>query len=215
MVRYCSDWKPDDGPRISRNSMYSDGVSVSSTDHISVSWRRMFLQREKIFWHSPESVGTQVRDRRLELVDHQLHPQLGDLVLDDEQQLVVVRRVGQALLRRQQRVQLQVARNSSSARTGRCGCPIPVRARSCRPSFQDSCWPAMAPALGPKGYRIGAVTRLKYRSSRIAAQSLPPARGAMAGQQRRGYLWTSTQAAARPGRSRSHCWDWPERPTPR
>ena len=56
-----------------------------------------------------ELVALQVRDRRAQFVDHQLHPQLGRLVLDDEQHFVVVRRVRQRLLRRQQRVQLQVA----------------------------------------------------------------------------------------------------------
>ena len=41
-----------------------------------------------------------VRDRGAELVDHELHPQLRRLVLDDEQHLVVVRRA--RLLRREQ-----------------------------------------------------------------------------------------------------------------
>src|SRR3546814_10909728 len=44
-VRYCSDWNPDEGPRMSRNSMYSEGVSVSSTDHCAVSWSSTRLQR--------------------------------------------------------------------------------------------------------------------------------------------------------------------------
>ena len=47
-------------------------------------------------------------------MDHQLHPQLGRLVLDDEQHLVVPRRrvraARQRLLRRQQPVEAQVAR---------------------------------------------------------------------------------------------------------
>jgi hypothetical protein len=42
-------------------------------------------------------------------VDEQLHPQLRDLVLDDEEEFVVVRRIGQRLLRRQEAVQLEVA----------------------------------------------------------------------------------------------------------
>ena len=47
--------------------------------------------------------------RRLELVDHELHPELGNLMLDDEQHLVVTRR-GAAdcrhrLLRRQQPIE--------------------------------------------------------------------------------------------------------------
>jgi hypothetical protein len=54
-----------------------------------------------------------VRDRRAQLVDHQLHPQLGDLMLDDEEHLVVPRRLAgrarQRLLRVEQPVEAQVA----------------------------------------------------------------------------------------------------------
>jgi hypothetical protein len=49
-----------------------------------------------------------MRDRSLELVHDQLHPQLGDLVLDDEQDFVVVRRA--RLLRGEQQVEPQVVR---------------------------------------------------------------------------------------------------------
>jgi hypothetical protein len=58
--------------------------------------------------HRAQVVALQVADRRAQLVDHQLHPQLGDLVLDDEQHLVVVR-PAHRLLRLQQAVQPQVA----------------------------------------------------------------------------------------------------------
>ncbi len=51
MVRYCSDWKPDDGPSRSRKPMYSEGVSVSSTDHCSVSWRITCLARASTLRH--------------------------------------------------------------------------------------------------------------------------------------------------------------------
>jgi hypothetical protein len=54
-----------------------------------------------------ELVAPDMRDRRAELVDHQLHPQLGGLVLDDEQHLVVVRRA--RLLRGEQAVEPEVA----------------------------------------------------------------------------------------------------------
>ena len=54
-MRYCSDWKPDEGPSTWRNSMYSDGVSVSSTDHIAVSCAITCLQRAKIFWQASSS----------------------------------------------------------------------------------------------------------------------------------------------------------------
>src|SRR5262245_13753973 len=54
-----------------------------------------------------ELIGLHVPDRRGELVDHELHPQLRGLVLDDEEHLVVVRRARP--LRREQRVELEVA----------------------------------------------------------------------------------------------------------
>ncbi len=56
----------------------------------------------------PEFVALQVRDRRAQLVHDQLHPQLRSLMLDDEQHLVVVRRIAQRLLRGQQLRQLQI-----------------------------------------------------------------------------------------------------------
>ena len=46
---------------------------------------------------------------RLQLVDQQFHPQLGNVVLHDEQHFVVVLRLTQRLLRRQQRIQMQIA----------------------------------------------------------------------------------------------------------
>ena len=58
--------------------------------------------------HGAELVALQVRDRRAQLVDDQLEPQFRDLVLHDEQQLVVVHRLADRLLRRQQQVQAQV-----------------------------------------------------------------------------------------------------------
>ena len=109
-MRYCSDWKPEDGPE--------------DVAELHVLRRRQRLQHRPLLGQLPQhllaaraassgtrqsSVVAQVRDRGAQLVDHQLHPQLGDLVLDDEQHLVVVRRVRQRLLRRQQPVQLQVA----------------------------------------------------------------------------------------------------------
>ena len=52
-------------------------------------------------------VGADQRDRRPQLVDQQLQPQLGDLVLDDEEHLVVV--VGDRVLGVEQPVQAEVA----------------------------------------------------------------------------------------------------------
>ena len=57
----------------------------------------------------PDLVALEETDGGAKLVDHQLHPQLRDLVLHDEQHLVVVRRIGDRVLRGQQAVQLQVA----------------------------------------------------------------------------------------------------------
>jgi hypothetical protein len=50
-------------------------------------------------------VGAEQASGRPELVDHQLEPQLGGLVLDDEQHLVVLRWVALRLLGRQQPVE--------------------------------------------------------------------------------------------------------------
>ncbi len=44
-ARYCQDWKPLELPSESRNSAYSLGVSVASTDHCSVSVFWMCLTR--------------------------------------------------------------------------------------------------------------------------------------------------------------------------
>jgi hypothetical protein len=50
----------------------------------------------------PDLITAQKIDRRAQFVDHQLHPQLADLMLHDEQQLVVLRRLAKRLLGRQQ-----------------------------------------------------------------------------------------------------------------
>ena len=75
MVRYCSDWNPDDWGRMSRKPRYSDGVRVSSTDlgelaqHLLAPGQALELA---------DAVLAQVRDGRAQLMDHQLHPQAGD-----------------------------------------------------------------------------------------------------------------------------------------
>ena len=74
MARYCADWKPDELPSVERNPSYSDGVRVRRDLGVVVL--------------EPQDKA----DRRLELVQHQLHPQLGNLVLNDEQHFVVPRR---------------------------------------------------------------------------------------------------------------------------
>ena len=49
-------------------------------------------------------------DGRVQLVQHQLDPELRGLVLDDEQHLVVVRRLAHGLLGGEQRVEAQITR---------------------------------------------------------------------------------------------------------
>ena len=58
---------------------------------------------------STHAVFAQVDQGGAHLVDHQLHPQFRDLVLQDEQHLVVVRRLRSGLLRGKQLIQAQVA----------------------------------------------------------------------------------------------------------
>ena len=55
------------------------------------------------------SVVAQQIARGRQLVQHELQPQLGGLVLDDEQQLVVMLGRAERPLRRQQRVEVEVA----------------------------------------------------------------------------------------------------------
>jgi hypothetical protein len=50
----------------------------------------------------------QALHRRIELVEDQLEPQLRDLVLDDEQELVVLGSLAERLLRAQEAVELQI-----------------------------------------------------------------------------------------------------------
>ena len=56
----------------------------------------------------PEVVGVDQRGHRVQLVEQQLQPQLGGLVLDDEQQLVVG--VGPGVLRGEHGVEAEVLR---------------------------------------------------------------------------------------------------------
>jgi hypothetical protein len=86
-------------------------VSVASTDHCSVS----------VFW--------MCLTRAMHL-QHELQPQLGGLVLDDEQQLVVVLRPRDRPLRREQRVEVEVAAVAHAvAEVGDDGCLDPPGVR--------------------------------------------------------------------------------------
>jgi len=55
-------------------------------------------------------VGLHVADGGAKLVEQELEPQLRRLVLDDEEHLVVMDRLGERLLRREELIELQVAR---------------------------------------------------------------------------------------------------------
>ena len=51
MARNWNDCRPEAGPSTSRNSRYSEGVSVSSTAHCSKSWRWICFTRARILKH--------------------------------------------------------------------------------------------------------------------------------------------------------------------
>jgi hypothetical protein len=55
-----------------------------------------------------ELVALQTRDGRVELMQNQFEPQLGHLMLNDEQDLIVVGRITDGLLRAQELVELQI-----------------------------------------------------------------------------------------------------------
>jgi len=48
MARYCQDWKPEDWPSASRNSVYSLGVIVRSTSQALFSCSKMRATRDSI-----------------------------------------------------------------------------------------------------------------------------------------------------------------------
>ena len=80
--------------------MYSDGVSVSSTRPLLEQLALHLLDAREHLQRRVDVVDAQARDRFAQLVDDQLHPELGDLMLNDEQHLVVMRRIAERLLRR-------------------------------------------------------------------------------------------------------------------
>src|SRR3989475_414948 len=85
-----------------------------------------------------ELVAPDEGERRAQLVQDQLEPQLARLVLDDEEHLVMVGRIAQRHLRRQQLVELQVsAVRHSIAEIG----DHPVFEGHGRPSITRAGWP--------------------------------------------------------------------------
>ena len=114
-MRYCSDWKPDAGPRTSRNFTYSLGVSVASTPHCSNSWRWICLTRARPFWAGPRSsTARRASTSSSSWMISRIHSSRR-LVLDDEQQLVVVLGVAQRVLGAEQLLQVEVARVGEAA----------------------------------------------------------------------------------------------------
>ena len=87
-------------------ALYSGGVMVASTSQACTSCSMMRDTRASILKALRSSSRAIARDGGAQLVQHQLHPQLAGLVLDDEQHLVVVGR--ERLLRAEDGVELQV-----------------------------------------------------------------------------------------------------------
>ena len=97
--RNCTDWKPLAGASFERNTRKSWGVMVSSTASCATSTFSIASTRRSR-WRAHRSRPSLIASRAvIELVQHELEPQLVDLVDRDEEQLVVRRRVGlEALL---------------------------------------------------------------------------------------------------------------------
>ena len=115
MIRYCSDWKPRRGAEhvaelhvLARRQRGQHAPLLEQLALDLLDAREALLGRAEI-------VGGQAREHLLELVDDQPHPQLGGLVLDDEQQLVVVLGLAQRMLGVEQLVQVEIARVGQAA----------------------------------------------------------------------------------------------------
>ena len=76
----------------------------------------MSFTRERIFSVGGRRSWLQVIDRGGELMDHQLHPELRDLVLNDEEQLVVVLGPRERMLLREQAFKREIARVAEAIR---------------------------------------------------------------------------------------------------
>ena len=103
MIRYCSDWKPDAGPSTSRNLHVLARRQRRQHAPLLEELALDLLDAREALLGRAEVVDGEAREHRVELVDDQPHPQLGRLVLDDEQQLVVVLGVAQRVLGAEQR----------------------------------------------------------------------------------------------------------------
>ena len=134
-----------------------------------------------------ERVGGEVVAGRAQLVQQELEPQLGGLVLDDEQQLVVVDGAAARLLGREQLVEVQVGG------VGQVGPEVPDDPLLDRPGVRPGRSAVMAARLVPAPLDVvdqpptcaEPVSSSDFRSERMNGQPPPPCSD-VAGDQRRG-----------------------------
>ena len=89
MARYCADWKPDEVPSVGPERLVFGGRQRFQHRPLLEELLLDQLDAREDLEAGVETIVAHEGDRRLELVDHQLHPQLGRLMLDDEEHLVV------------------------------------------------------------------------------------------------------------------------------
>ena len=118
----------------------------------------MCLTRAMHFSAGASSVRAQQAHAADELVQHELQPQLGGLVLDDEQQLVVVLGRAQRMLRGQQRVELEVAAVAHAVRE------VGDDGSFDRPAYCPRTPSLTAPVCSPAAYWAGAQISESSRS---------------------------------------------------
>ena len=104
-ARYCQDWKPEEVDEEAAELGVLGGGERGQ--HRPLLGQRLLdvLDPGEALERGREVVGPQQVAGRAQLVQHQLEPELGGLVLDDEEQLVVLRRHAQGVLGAQELVQ--------------------------------------------------------------------------------------------------------------
>jgi len=107
-ARYCQDWKPRAGGEerpdlgvLARRQGREDRPLVGEHFLDPLDPRQSLERRGQV-------IGDQQASSRTKLVHHELEPQLGRLVLDDEEQLVVLSRLAARVLGTEQLVEGQV-----------------------------------------------------------------------------------------------------------
>ena len=113
MARYCADWNPDEVPSAGSELLVLGGRQRLEHGPLLEELLLDQLHARQALERVLERVDAHVAHHGRKLVDHELHPELGDLVLDDEEHLVVACRGAvtgrQRRLAREQAVELQVA----------------------------------------------------------------------------------------------------------